>query len=361
MMNLRSTVISFLLLTSNLLGAASLYESDGAMTLTTIYGSVIFNEPVLLELIKSPGFDRLKHIHQYGIVSYVRKDPDYMRYEHSLGVFFLTRMFGAPLAEQVAALLHDVSYTVFSHIGDHVFNHRGFKTSYQDEIHEWHLAQSGIGAILHKYGLEGCCSLTAKKKQRCFDQDLPDLGADRIEYNLYGGYIDRLLTIDEVKQIVEHLHFEHDQWFFDTVEHTKQFALVSVRLSEQRWEAAWNVFADTYVCKALKRAVSLGLISQDEILFSTDDAVWNKLQVSTDDDIQQALHTACHYNTCYCLSNTQESDFHLRGHFSGTNPLIKTPQGLVRLTELDIDYKAEYERVKKAVKDGFYVKVCENN
>ena len=44
------------------------------------------------------------------------------RYEHSVGVMLLARRVGGGLREQVAALLHDVSHTAFSHVIDHVFH-----------------------------------------------------------------------------------------------------------------------------------------------------------------------------------------------------------------------------------------------
>ncbi len=62
------------------------------------------------------------------------------------------RIKGASLDEQIAGLLHDVSHTVFSHVGDFVFNFESKKDAYQDSCHEWFLKKYGIEEILSKHG-----------------------------------------------------------------------------------------------------------------------------------------------------------------------------------------------------------------
>ncbi len=342
---------------STIHGIALIQELPVGMQLTTNYGTITFDEPVLIELIKSPAFERLKKIHQYGVTVYVRQESDYNRYEHSLGVFCITHLFGAPLEEQVAALLHDVSHTVFSHVGDHLFNsgYQYKKSSYQDDMHEWFLEQSGIAALLNNHKMLSACSCAAKHKQPCFDQELPNLCADRIEYNLHGGLIDGLLTVEEVSAIIQALRFEDGQWYFVDQQLAKKFALVSLQLSEQRWGGPWNGFLDSCASQALKRALALNLVTKEEIHFSIDDDVWQKLLASTDADIQRYLARMHHYQHAYRISSPEESDMHIRGKFSGTDPFIKTDNGLVRLSALDNKYRAEYERVKDVVGNGFYI------
>jgi len=64
----------------------------------------------------------------------------------------LVRRLGASLDEQIAALLHDVSHTAFSHVIDFVFNdHNG--QSYHEEKKEEFVASTDIPTILNKYNL----------------------------------------------------------------------------------------------------------------------------------------------------------------------------------------------------------------
>jgi len=73
-----------------------------------IFGKVKINEPVLLELLKSPPILRLKSISQFGVPDKYYHIKNFNRYEHSMGVMILLRKLGATPEEQIAGLLHDV-------------------------------------------------------------------------------------------------------------------------------------------------------------------------------------------------------------------------------------------------------------
>lgn len=333
-----------------------------ALKLTTLYGTTLIEEPVLIELINTPSFKRLEKLRQYGVMWYSRSgEPAYNRYEHSLGVFFITRIFGASLAEQVDALLHDVSHTTFCHVADSLFktNYRnGGKKSYQDGIHEWYLAKTEIQDILTKHGFGDACTDHVKKTHRCLDQKLPKLCADRIEYNLTGGFIDHLLTAQEVTAIFNDLRFEEGIWYFINAGSAKKFGLISIGLSENRWGSAWSSFIDYMAAQALKRARDLNLLSFDDIHFSTDEEVWKILYESNDGELVSTLACIKNANKSFALVSERSSDkevVHLQGKFSGTDPLVKTEQDFYLLSELDADYKTEFIRVKELIALGWDV------
>lgn len=68
-----------------------------AKQIDTFYGPIEVQEPVLLELIDSPAFKRLKGVHQYGVAYYTTHREEYNRYDHSIGVFTILRLKGASL------------------------------------------------------------------------------------------------------------------------------------------------------------------------------------------------------------------------------------------------------------------------
>ena len=102
-----------------------------AKTFETFFGNFDVEEPVLIELLESNAMQRLKKINQYGVATFTTHRENYSRYDHSLGVFAILRMNQAPIKEQVAGLIHDVSHTVFSHVGDWIF-----KKEYQDKDYQ---------------------------------------------------------------------------------------------------------------------------------------------------------------------------------------------------------------------------------
>lgn len=363
-MNIKNLFLAIFIITSFSWSDAHLVEvsfDHESLHVTTLYGTASVTEPILVSLINHPAFERLKSINQYGLVHYAEGEPRYTRYEHSLGVWFLTQLYGAPLEEQIAALLHDVSHTVFSHVGDAYFksNYRTGKESYQDTIHEWYLEKVGILALLNTYGYGNACSTEQKERQRCYEQSLPDLCADRIEYNLAGGFIDGLLTQDDITWTLSTLKFKDGHWFFTDLNAAKKFGYLSIKLSENRWGGARCAFIDHCGAKALRRACQLGLITEDDIHFSQDDIVWSKLCTGNDEIIAHIMHVVQKPDSAFSVSSDNKGDLQVTGKFSGTDPLVETQSGLQRLTAVDESYKAEFDRVKKLVREGYTLKVEE--
>ena len=150
-----------------------------------VYGNFEINEPVILELINSKALQRLKEIDQSGYFEpYVPKGSAYSRFEHSIGVYLLLKMYGSPIEEQIAGLIHDVSHSAFSHCIDYVLDAGSQKKqNHQDNVFDDFVKKSDIPVILKKHNLDLAYileDLNFPLKER----DLPDLCADRIDYSL---------------------------------------------------------------------------------------------------------------------------------------------------------------------------------
>lgn len=330
-------------------------KNQTSLTVCTEYGDHEIDEPVLIELIESPAMERLKHISQYGVTCYARHKQDFSRYDHSLGVFVLLRRFNASLEEQVAGLLHDASHTVYSHVGDFVFSHYFDRYSYQDDIHEWFLDKSGVTTILKKYAFENCCSEKTKKNMRMLEQDKPDLCMDRIEYLLRGGLSDNLLSIQDAQEILDDLYFENGVWICKTIESARKIGATSLWLSEHIFGSAWNAFTYTHAAHALKRALEIKVLSLDDIHFSTDDVVWQKLKSVNDPLINLSLDKVEQYGNYFALGDENHYTTHFKAKFLGVNPWVETDNGIARLKDLDAHYAQEYERVNGITKRGWYI------
>lgn len=324
-------------------------------TIQTIYGSVTVTEPVILELLASPAMERLKSINQYGIVAVVKPEQMYTRYVHSLGVFYILRTFGGSLEEQVAGLLHDISHTAFSHVADFIHGTHLQKYSYQDEIFAWYLEKTGLLAILQKHGLERIAQYGKGVEYPILKCDLPGLCADRIEYNLYGGYLEGWITQEQMRELVAHLHYQDGQWFFDDVASAKKYAKISVDLSVQNWSSAENAYLSTRAAQLLKQGFNKGIITKDDFHFSHDAAVLKKLADSKDAEIQDLIHKIYNHKTAYKAGTPTKHDLYFKGKFRGIDPLIKVDGQLVALSQLDSSYKEYMIAQHAACKEQFIV------
>lgn len=335
------------------------FSTTFAEKIDTFYGSIDVDEPIIHELINHPAMQRLKKIHQYGVFKYVVKGTKpYSRYDHSLGVFALLRLHNAPLNEQIAGLLHDVSHTVFSHVGDFLFNNPSPEDSYQDRIHLWFIQECGLKTILDKYDISLNDVSPEKEEYRALEQELPDMCADRIEYNTQGGYIEGLISKDDVQEIISDIQFDGEHWFFTNPQTAKKFADVSLYMTENQWGAAYNLILCRWTAETLQKALDIDLISFEDIHFSTDDAVWETLNSSDNEKIQALLTRIINYNDNFQLVETnQPHDISLKGKFRGVNPIIKTPQQTNRLTQLDPSFNKNYLQIQQLMKNNWNIKI----
>ncbi len=331
--------------------------------LPTFYGDIIITEPVLVDLIAHPAMQRLKKVRQYGTCHFVKELnlTEYTRWEHSIGVFSLLHKYGAPLKEQIAGLLHDVSHTVFSHVGDFIFNHHSHHSSYQDDIHSWYLVESGISKVLEKHGFTVQDVLHKKGDFPALECDLPDVCADRLEYNLQGGVLYGLIDSRDVPTIIDHTHFEDRKWIFSDAESAKKIALVSLHLSSHLWGSAENNVIYTWTSQALQRMIDIGEITMHDIHFGTDDDMWEKMKKSSDAWVRTIPEKIVHPYHYYSEGNTQDYSKKFVSKFRGINPLIKTESGLKRLTEIDPSYKQEYDNVRAIMHHGWHITYLESH
>src|SRR3989344_6307050 len=120
-----------------------------------VYGNFEIEEPAILGLINSETFQRLKDIDQMGYFEPHFHGTAHSRLEHSIGVYLLLKMYGAPLEEQIAGLIHDVSHSAFSHCIDYVLDAGSEKEhNHQDNIFDEFVRTTQIPEIIKKYGFD---------------------------------------------------------------------------------------------------------------------------------------------------------------------------------------------------------------
>jgi HD superfamily phosphohydrolase len=324
----------------------------------TIYGTDTITEPVLIELLNSKAVGRLQRIHQYGVLT----DQDYTRYQHSVGVLYLLRRYGASLEEQVMGLLHDVSHTAFSHVADYLFDTVQHKYSYQDTIFEWFVEHTDLKPILERHNLLWITALEVRDQFKMLKDDLPKLCADRLEYNLYGGYLEGLLSVDDILAILDALEYRHGSWIFTDYTAAKKFADVVLYLSVNIWCADWNCYLYSETAKLLKHALDIKLISKDDLIFSDDATVWDRITLPEvyDSIIQQQLDRIMNYKTSFTHGTHDDNDYTTRGKFRWIDPFVMTKVGAQLLSTLDDEFAQEVERQKMRFKEPHYIRYTIN-
>ena len=251
-----------------------------------VYGSQRIEEPVLLALIDSAPMRRLRGVLQHGITALIGITRPVTRFEHSVGVMLLARRLGAPLPEQIAALLHDVSHTAFSHVIDYVFQGHDSQ-SYHDEVKEAYIATTELPHLLAEYGFDWR-HVVDEEKFPLLEQPAPRLCADRLDYFLRDSLDLGLSTPADVQRALGHLIVHDGRIVTDDVHAARWLAETYLAADDASWANFREVGLYELAARAIRRALEIGVIDRDD-LWKTDRVVWQTLHDAADPPLQRTL------------------------------------------------------------------------
>jgi len=241
-----------------------------------IYGKIKIVEPVILDLIKSPTLQRLKGISQGGYYEVYFPGTFSSRFEHSVGVFLLLKKFKAPIEEQIAGLIHDVSHSAFSHCIDYALDEGSEKEqSHQDNVFAEYVRKSEIPKILKKYGFD-LEYILDEKNFPLKEKDLPDLCADRIDYSLRQALLFGMADIRVVRYLLNNLVVGKGGWVFKDYRSAQKYADIFFSLNRVHYAGMYTALMFRTVGDYLKHALLKKYIVKED-LYLTDNKVLNKI------------------------------------------------------------------------------------
>jgi uncharacterized protein len=329
-----------------------------AKQVDTFYGPIEVEEPVLLELIDSPAFQRLKNIHQYGVAYYTSHQEEYNRFDHSIGVFAILRARGGSIEEQIAGLLHDVSHTVFSHVGDWVFSKQDLEKDYQNEIHPLFLVKSGLADILEKHHFTVEQVLPEEALFPALESSLPNLCADRIDYNIQGAYYQGFISHEEAVSIFKDLKFTDNRWVSTQPELMKKLSRFSCYMTQTCWGSPENHMKSQWLADSILRGIEIECLSWDDLHFGEDQNIWEKLLANEDPIIQEKMFMILNCEDYISLVDiSDDPNFLITSKFRGINPWVLVNSKYERITSLDEDLAKEYEQNRLLVEKGWPIKL----
>jgi len=252
----------------------------------SVYGPAEITEPVLLALLETAAVKRLKGVMQHGITGLLGITTPITRFDHSVGAMLLVRRLGGSVREQIAALLHDVSHTAFSHVIDYVFDdHDG--QSYHDEVKETFVVQTDLPAVLAQYGYDWTDFLD-ERRFPLLEQPSPRLCADRIDYFLRDCHGLGLATGDEITVALSHLQVVNGRIATKTIATARWLAETYLQADDASWANFREVGLYEVTAQAIRRGLQVGAISEADF-WLTDEPFWQKLHTHGDAELQARL------------------------------------------------------------------------
>ncbi|MDQ1086023.1 HD domain-containing protein [Siphonobacter sp. SORGH_AS_1065] len=237
-----------------------------------IYGSYEI-EGVCAEIIQSKLFQRLKTIHQGGANFLVDSRLQHTRYEHSIGVMLLIRRLGGDEKEQIAALLHDISHTAFSHVIDYVLDIRD--ESFHEEWYETFVSYPEISSILQANGYTS--QQFIQENFPLLEQPLPRLCADRVDYTLRDLYHAELINSTEIDFFLSHLSIHENRMVVTSKESARWIKASYTILNEDYFHKKENLFANQKFAELLREGLGRKLLLESDF-FQDDQHIINLLE-----------------------------------------------------------------------------------
>ena len=254
--------------------------------LDSIYGAVAIEEAVLLDLMQAQAMQRLRGVLQHGITALIGITQPVTRFDHSMGVMLLVRKLGGSLEEQIAALLHDVSHTAFSHVIDYVVGGHDSQ-SYHEEWKETHLLHGDVPQVLAQHGYDWRAFLY-EEGYRLLEQPAPRLCADRLDYFLRDSRDLGLSTPDQIARALDHL-IVHDEYIgVDDIDVARWLACTYIAADRASWANFREVGLYEVTARAIETALQIGAISEADF-WDTDEQLWRKLGAIDRVEVQQQL------------------------------------------------------------------------
>ncbi|MDD4761933.1 MAG: hypothetical protein PHZ25_02845 [Candidatus Pacebacteria bacterium] len=246
-----------------------------------VYGNFEIEEPIILELINSPTLQRLKEIDQAGYFEPHFPGTAYSRFEHSIGDYLLLKIYGAPIEEQVAGLIHDVSHSAFSHCIDYVLDAGSEKEhNHQDNVFDDYVRKSEIPEIIKKYNLD-LDYILDDKNFPLKENDLPDLCSDRIDYSLRTAIVFK--EIENGKFFIDNLIAKNGKWIFKDFESAKKYADLFLKLNTNYYAGIQSAVMFRTIGDYLRYALLKEYISETD-LYTTDKIVLSKIESHINND-----------------------------------------------------------------------------
>ncbi|CAH7690663.1 hypothetical protein BY996DRAFT_4578999 [Phakopsora pachyrhizi] len=238
-----------------------------------IYGTVCIDSPCAIEIIDLKDFKRLKNVLQHGITALIGclPTPSISRFDHSLGAMILVKSAGGTEEAQLAALLHDVAHTAFSHVVDYVFDY---------VVHEvekfQYLETTKIPQILRKYGFN---------PERILNEELfpllelpsPEICADRLDYGLRDSVSFGFLSLKESQEIFESILSIDGQLVLSSMRAASILANAYLDSDQNVWADPCQTYLYRLTAKVIKAALLEGTIDRSFLWKTGDQELWELL------------------------------------------------------------------------------------
>lgn len=261
-----------------------------------LYGKFEFDadnpgDAAIMELLYSDPVQRLAMIEQLVLPKGIATRPettDFTRFEHSVGCMLLTRKLCGSSEQQIRALMHDISQTAFSHLGDWLEQGMDGDDNHHDSVQKEYMLKFGIDNILAAHGFD-FDDVFDPAIQDFVERPSPDLCIDRVDYSL--REFARWTCPDDVAGLIDELRVQDDMIVFTNQASARLFSDSYQKLFWRHWAEYDHAIRETIFFSAIKQSIEEGVISKED-MYSVDQAIMVKMKLWGSEKVQDLLYLA---------------------------------------------------------------------
>ncbi len=310
-----------------------------------VYKKIEIADPLIAALVSSKPMERLRRINQSGGPVFLEPERNITRFEHSVGVWYLLKRFGASRKEQAAGLLHDTPHTAFSHVVDVVFPNENH--TFHERFTRKVILESEIPEILKKHGLK-TEDILKRDDYHLLEAELPDLSADRIDYFLRDTRPDLLFPDSLAAMFLDGLFVDRGVFYFKDRGLAALYATLFITAGRLLWLDPNSHGSFYLLAEALKRAMKIGKITREDF-FLTDEEVFAKLRKIEDPLVRKSV-SRLRPTTKFEYAPESEADFSGPNKPRVVDPWVKTAGGKKRVSQMVPRLKEFFEHYRKTHK-----------
>lgn len=237
--------------------------------------------------LQSRALQRLTDISQScwtGYNQFLKYDISVSRLDHSVWVALIIWHFTHDIKQTLAWLFHDVSHTVFSHVGDFLL-----WDAENQESAEMYITKILQNDVVIMQELENLWikleEVDDYTKYTIADNPGPKLSADRLEYSLWTPYAVGTRTLEEINTIFINLTVHKNETWEDEIGFIDQqiaidFALLSVENDESIYSSYESTVWQSFLAFILDNMIKENLLRMDELYTLQEKDVIERLKAS---------------------------------------------------------------------------------
>ena len=267
------------------------------------------------------------------------------RLTHSMGVALIVWNFTHDEKQTLAWLFHDISHSVFSHVGDFLIGDAENQESSEQHMNKLLSNDPVIIRELKKLGIS-IAEVDDYTLYPIADNHGPQLSADRLEYTLIWWLILWTKTLEDIEKMYTNItiltdeHWDPELWFTD-IHLAKEFAMLALENS-RLFSSHPNAVCMHFLADILRKMLDRKLITPDEMYTRTESETISCIKHCWDMELIEMWKFYEQLDNCVVYTNKPNSDLFVvssKVKRRYIDPLVQIWSERTRISTLFPDFK----------------------